>query len=125
MLNVESRKFFNRAFSTSGSALNYLALHKDNHIEQIRSCAQANDTDQMLKYLKTTSNRILANCHTIGYYSNGDRYAFWLPTIESDSTKEAFMTKTPEEIYNSDLAPAMDAMFGMTSYVYIEFRSLN
>lgn len=115
MLNVESRKYFNRAFSSSGSALRYTALRKGNHIKQIKMCAKVNGTDpeKYFEYLKTTSNLILANCYAIGY-------GVWLPTIESANTKGAFLTKAPEEIYNSDLAPATDAMFGITSHVHIE-----
>lgn len=117
MLNIESRKYFNRAFTSSGSALNFYVLRKENHIEQIRKCSQINGIDQMVEYLKTTSNIILGKCCVVGTHSNGDRYSMWLPTIENASTSGAFLTRTPEEIYNLDLAPAVDVMFGLNSHV--------
>lgn len=39
------------------------------------------------------------------------------PTIESSSVVGAFLTKMPEEIYNSNEAPAMDTMFSLTTEV--------
>lgn len=118
MLNAESRKYFNRAFSSSGSALNFMVLRKENHIEQIRECSHTNDINQMIEYLKTTSNLILGKCCVVGHHSDGERYSLWIPTIESASTDRAFLTRTPEEIYNLDLAPAIDVMFGFNSHVF-------
>lgn len=119
MLNVESRKYFNRAFSSSGSAMNLFVLRKENHIEQIQKCSQTNEIDEMITYLKTTSNLILGNCTVRGFYSDGgDPYPIWIPTIERANTKGAFLTQTPAEIYNSSFVPAMDVMFSLNSHVF-------
>lgn len=117
MLNIESRKYFQRAFAASGSALNYFALRKENHLEQVRMCARTSDTNQMLKYLKTAGTIALANCCVRGYYPDGDKYPMWLPTIEKANTRGAFHTQTPQDIYNSHFAPAVDVMFGLNSHV--------
>lgn len=116
MLNMESRKYFNRAYSSSGSALNFFVLRKENHIKQVQMCAQTNELSQMLEYLKTTNDTILAHCCTSDGPGCG-HYPIWTPTIENTSTTGAFLTKTPEEIYNSDLSLTMDAMFSINSQV--------
>lgn len=94
MFNAESRKYFNRAYCSSGTAFNPFALREENHIEQVKQCAKTNRIDQMLQYLKTTNYSILANCCMLGYHADGDLYPIWLPTIEDNSTENAFLTKT-------------------------------
>lgn len=43
----------------------------------------------------------------------------WVPTIESSSAVGAFVTKPPNEVYNSDEAPVMDVMFSFNSKVFV------
>lgn len=95
-----------------------MIVRKENHFKQIRDCSQINEIDQMIKYLKTATNLILGKCHVVGHHSDGERYLLWTPTIENARIERAFLTRMPEEIYNLDLAPAMDIMFGFTSNVF-------
>lgn len=41
----------------------------------------------------------------------------WVPTIEPTCAKDAFLTKTLDEIYSSDDAPRLDTLFSFTPYV--------
>lgn len=114
MINEESRKYFQRAFSMSGSALQYYVLwaYNNNREEQIQNCAKTNDTQKIIELLKTASGRALLNCNKPG----------WNPTIESTHTKDAFLTQSPDDIYNSSEAPIIDTMFSFASKVSHRFQ---
>lgn len=115
MINEQSRKYYNRAFSSSGTAINFFALHRINHMERVQKCFQTNDVGHLIEYLKVADRSILMNCYP--FIIPDDLYPVWVPTIESPTAGDAFLTKTPYEIYNSDQAPMMDAIFGFTSQV--------
>lgn len=113
MLNTESRKYFYRTFSGSGSAFSYDALIKGNNIDKVKECTKINNTEKLVHFLKTANSSTLTDCHPAN-----DIIFEWLPTIESPNTVGAFITKTPEEIYNSDEAPIMDTLFSFTNKVW-------
>lgn len=115
MINEESREYYSRAFSSSGTAINFFALHRINHLERVQKCFQANDMGHLIEYLKVADRSILMNCYP--FIIPDDLYPVWVPTIENANASDAFLTKTPYEIYNSDKAPQMDAIFGFTSQV--------
>lgn len=121
MLNEISRKYFQRAFSTSGSAFSYYVLRRRIHNKHIQKCSKTNETSQMIEYLKTTNSRILARCYAVGH--SDEVYPVWVPTFENPQKRGAFLSQSPEDIYNSDKAPVMDTMFGFASQVFpLQFR---
>lgn len=115
VINKESRKFFNRAYSTSGTALSFFALHRTNHLDRVQKCFQTNESDQLVAYLKVADRSILVKCHP--FIIPDDLYPVWVPTIENANVNGAFITKTPDDIYQSNLASKIDAVFGFTSQV--------
>lgn len=117
MLNEESRKYFNRALAMSSTAFNYYALFEPNHLKRMQDYTKVEDNAKLIEYLKNADSKTLANCYQTGNLELILLDSPWVPTIESPSTKGAFITKTPEEIYNSDAAPVMDTMFSFNSQV--------
>ena len=116
MVNEESRKYFNRAYAASSSSLTFYALRRTTHLQPIRECSQLDQIDEIIDYLKTTSVETLAKC-----YSNRNMNCIllnWAPTIEPSGTIGAFLNRSAEEIYKSDSAPVMDALFSFTSQVF-------
>lgn len=108
MINAESRKYFKRAFSMSGSAYQLYVLRRFDRMKQIQNCTQINDTNEIIAFLKTANNSMLVNCN------NNE----WIPTIENSNAKAAFLTHTLDSIFNSvELSPKMDAMFSFASQV--------
>lgn len=118
VLNLESRKYFNRAYLASGVALDYFALHEPDHLGRLYEFSKTQDKKQLIKYLKSTDSQILAECYSTLDFGNVLVSLPWVPTIESPLTKGAFLTKTPEEILNSNEAPVMDILFSFTSEVF-------
>lgn len=107
MLNAESRKYFNRAYSSSG-VVSRFHLRRDNHVEYLRQCLQINETGYgFAEILKTANTTALAECN----------YLRWIIFIESPNTPGAFITQSLDEIYNSDSAPKVDAMFSIATQV--------
>lgn len=106
ILNEQSRKYFNRAFAMSGSALHSypLSLIKGNNLKPMQNCTKINDVDELAKHLATTDVRNLLEY-------NKDNMMTWAPTIERLNAPNAFLVKSPEEIYNSSKAPVLDTMF--------------
>lgn len=115
MINEESRRYYNRALSSSGTAMNFFALKRINHLERVQKCFQTNNMGHLIQYLKVADRNILMNCYP--FIIPDDLYPVWVPTIENPNASVAFLTKTPSEIYNSEKAPQMDAIFGFTSQV--------
>lgn len=116
MLNGESRKYFKRSFMFSATAfVPSVVSRKRNHAQQIRDCLQIIEENDLIESLKTQNSTVLARCHP--YIFPSDLDLFWAPTIENYRTRGAFMTKTPDEIYNSDNAPSLDAVFSFNSQV--------
>lgn len=115
MLNEESRKYFNRAFVISNSAFSGLALSSKNHVQHIQECSQFKQIDDLVKYVKTSDFATLRTCYATKF--PGELFTYWTPTIEIPTAVGAFMTKTPDEILNSDKAPVLDAMFSFASQV--------
>lgn len=117
MLNEKSRKYFNRAYISSSSAFDAYAIRRTDHVKLVQNCTQLNDIDQIIEYLKTTPmEKILYGCHPLETIKGSVLYK-WVPTIEAPNTPGAFLTKTPNEIYNSTDAPAIDVMFDFMAEV--------
>lgn len=95
--------------------MSFFALKRINHLERVQKCFQANDMGHLIEYLKVADRNILMNCYP--FIIPDDLYPVWVPTIENRNASDAFLTKTPYEIYDSDEAPQMDAIFGFTSQV--------
>lgn len=117
MLNEESRKYFNRAFALSSSALNHYVLYEPNHLERMQNFSNIQEKQKLVEFLKTADSGDLAKVQTTNDFGNILLEAPWVPTIESFGTKGAFIAKSPEEIYKSDEAPVMDVMFSFDSQV--------
>lgn len=126
MLNEESRKYFNRALVISNTAFSGTALFKENHVEHMQKCLQIKETNDIVEFIKTSNITILRDCYSIEYLSHTPPH--WTPTIEIPNAISPFLTKTPDEIYSSDNAPVMDAMFSFATQVCREkklfFRSV-
>ncbi|XP_031627086.1 esterase B1-like [Contarinia nasturtii] len=123
MLNEESRKYFQRALLLSSTALNYYTLYEPNHLERMQKHSNIQDKDELVEYLKTLDSDTLSQCETTSDFGTILLQSHWVPTIEDSKTKGAFLTKHPEEIYQSDEAPAMDTVLSMTSQEYITFNT--
>lgn len=107
MLSQQSRKYFKRAFLSSGSAGERL-FREGNNVKEIQECLQINKTGgDLVEYLKTANVSELSNCN----------YLTWIWTIESSEVPGAFISNNPDEIYKSDKAPIMDTMFSFGSQV--------
>lgn len=116
MLNPESGKYFTRVFAISGSALGSYAIYKNSQLEQVRECSNTSRIVDVINFVKTADSKVLLSCYPV----NANRFrTVWLPTIESLLVVDAFMTTTPEEMYRTIQAPAMDSMFSITTQVYI------
>lgn len=83
----------------------------------MQECSQVNDANKLIEYLKTADTKVLAACHTTNTLGKILLQVPWVPTIEKSTATNAFLTKTPEEIYNSYDAPVMDALFTFASKV--------
>ena len=116
MLNEESRKYFNRAFVMSSTALNSYAFRKANHVQHLQEYSKTCKMNDLIEYLKKTNATVLNKSYRFDYFGNVV-HPTYVPTIENPNAIGAFMTKTPEELYRSDSAPIMDAMFSFTSQV--------
>lgn len=64
MLNEESRKYFNRAFTLSSTALNYYVLHEPNHLERMQNFSQIQDKQKLIDYLKTADGADIVKIQT-------------------------------------------------------------
>lgn len=120
MLNEESRKYFSRAFLSSGTAFSYFALSRANHLERMQQFSKINDNNELIEYLKSADEKVLAECRQFMGFEKLLGSA-WTPTIESADTNGAFITKRPEEMYKSGSGTAMDVLFSFTSRVNTSF----
>lgn len=118
MLNEESRKYFHRAFVLSNTAFAPFAIRKSNHIRRIHKCTRIFGITKMVEYLKVANATILSKCRQYLNFLNPP----WVPTIESQGG--GFLIKMPDDIYDSDKAPAMDTMFSFTNQVTISRMKL-
>lgn len=110
MLNEESRKYFTRAYLSSGSA-SYWKVQHFNHTRQLQQCLEVNATGkELIEFMKTANYTTLFKCN----------YLTWIVFYERPNATNAFMTKTPDEIYSSDNPPVMDTMFSIASQVCIK-----
>lgn len=116
MLNEQSRKYFKRAFMFSGTAFVPTVVQQNwNHVQQIQDCLQIIELNDLIENLKIENTTVLARCYP--YTFPADLNLNWAPTIESVGTTGAFLTQTPEKIYNSGNAPSMDVVFSFNSQV--------
>lgn len=118
MLNEESRKYFNRAYIASSSALNFHSLRRFNHTKTVQKCSQLENIDEIIAHIKTASADILGACNSTRSMEN--ILLTWVPTVEPAGAIRPFLDATPEQIYNSNNAPVMDALFSFTSQVFIQ-----
>lgn len=116
LLNKESRKYFHRAYLSSSSAFSHYALTKANNLQQLRDFVKINDTKELIEYLRIAESGFLSTKYPFEFLKT--LTVPWIPTIETPNSIEAFMTKTPDEIYNSDEAPVVDTMFSFNSKVF-------
>lgn len=118
MLNVNSRKYFQRAYASSGTAFSSFSLRRRNHMQLLQNCSHLNDVTKIIEYLKETdAMKILFDCYPA---ENGTRRV-WAPTIEMPTAVDPFLTKTPNDIYDSNDAPVMDAMFSFSEEVSLHW----
>lgn len=85
-------------------------------MQHVQECSKINELDKLIEYLKVESGDTLANCYPFVFSNDLD--PVWVPNIEKPNTKGAFLTKSLEEIYNSNDAPIMDSMFGFMAQVF-------
>lgn len=104
----------------SSSALSSYLIRKASQLPQIQECSRINDTTKLIEFLKVANASELSECYAIKptYFQT-----IWVPTIESASVVGAFLTKMPEEIYNSNEAPVMDTMLSLTTQVFFLFQN--
>lgn len=115
MLNKESRKYFHRAYLTSGSALTSFALSKNDHMQRMQEFFKIYDADELIERLKIVDSEFLA---TQFYWDASKSLTFpWVPTIEGPNAFDAFMTETPEEIYASGKASVKDTLYSINTKV--------
>ena len=111
----------------SGTALSPLVdlSFGSNHPKQILRCLQIDEINlsDLIEKLKITNTTTLSLCHSLPV--PGETDSIWTPTIESEHTPGAFMTKTPDEIYNSGKGPKMDVMISFTLQVCIKSQSID
>lgn len=123
MLNEESRKYFTRAVPVSGSPYSYFALKTEDHLQRMYDCSKTTDQKSLVEYLKTASLEEIQQCKWETSWGNTINPK-WVPTIEKPDAKMAFITQSPDDIYNSDNAPVMDVLFSFSNNVccriYIE-----
>lgn len=116
MYNEQSRKYFKRAYAASGTMFTATVFNKTTHWHRMPECFGVNgNRDQILEFLKTADARILSKCCPFAY--PGEIQLYWVPTIENPNATGAFLTQTPEEIFNAKKAPIMDTMFSFASKV--------
>lgn len=110
MLNKVSRALVNRAFYSSGTALDpvFYPWRRPDQLEQMKTCYQINDTAALIDFLKTANSSSFTRCTS----------PIWIPVIENSTACKAFLTDEPENILNSLDAPAMDTMFSFTFQVF-------
>lgn len=123
MLNEESRKYFNRVLAMSGSVFSYFALTEGNHLKQMHECTNTTEINKIIGFMKATSSNVIVKCQFKKDWGLTIKPK-WVPTIEKPGTVGAFLTKSPDEIYNSDKAPVMDTLFSFTSQVTIMMLSM-
>lgn len=116
MLNKRSRTYFKRAYAASGSPFSYFALTEGNHTSQLQDCSNTKDMTKLLNYLKTTDSKTIRKCQFAEDWGKTLKPE-WVPTIEKPGTLGAFITQSPDDIYNSNDAPFMDALFSFTNQV--------
>lgn len=114
MLNKKSRSFFTRSFAASGTSLNYYGYRKNNHLQQIQKCLNIYDVNKLVDYLKVAQPSDLFKCNVLDFTG----IPTWTTTLECANVPDAFLTKTPDEIYNSNDAPQKDAMFSIVDQVH-------
>lgn len=118
MVNEESRKYFKRAYAASSTSVSFYALSRLNHTKPMSECSHLDKMDEIIEYVKTSSAGELAKCKADRDLNN--ILLTYGPSVEPTGTVGAFVTKATasEEIYASDRAPIMDAMFSFASEVH-------
>lgn len=81
----------------------------------MQKCSQYKQIDDLVKYVKTSDFATLRKCYATKF--PGEIFTYWTPTIEIPTAVRAFMTKSPNEIFDSDKAPVLDVMFSYASQV--------
>lgn len=124
MLNVDSVKYFKRAYLSSSSAFSpFYAFPNGNHLDKMKQCFKIEDQEKLIEFLKTANSIQLSACQTFKP-KNIDNVP-WGPTIENPATVGAFKIKSTDELYNSDDSPAIDTLFSFNSQVFEIVNFLN
>lgn len=100
-----------------GSAFNYFALTEGNHVDRMKECSKLTDLNQIIEYVKTNDSENILQCYLDTPWGKTLKPS-WAPTIEIPSANRAFITQSPDEIYNSNDAPIVDALFSFASQVF-------
>lgn len=124
MLNPQSRSYFQRAFASSGAALIFSVVRKTNHVKLLQECTGIYDIEVLKDYLTLADADLLRTCSPFNS-KLGAILTPWVPSVERESINGAFLTKTPEDIYNSNEAPVMDTMFTFNAQVIIVFKFIS
>lgn len=78
-------------------------------MQKIHDCLGINETgNSLVEYMKAADSDTLKKCNE----------TFWFLSIEPPSATNAFLTKTPKEIYTSDKPPVLDILFATASLVF-------
>lgn len=116
LLNEESRKYFNRAYLSSSSVFSHYALHRANHLQGMKDFTGISADEELIKYLRTANSDFLSKHYPFTYGKS--LTPPWVPTIEHTNAVRPFITKTPDEIYGTGEAQAIDIMFSFNSKVF-------
>lgn len=83
-------------------------LSSGNQLSQVYRCLGFKGTHaELVDYIKTASAATLTRCNWLA----------WILHIESPNATKPFITQTPDEIYDSNEPPVVDAMFTFASEV--------
>lgn len=120
LLNEESRRYFNRAYLSSSSAFSHYALREANHLRGMKDFTKISADEELIGYLRTANSDFLSKHYPFTYGKS--LTPPWVPTIEHTNAVRPFITKTPDEIYGSGEAQAIDIMFSFNSKVFCQIK---
>lgn len=83
----------------SGSILSYFAFDTMNHLQRMYKCANTNDKETLIEFLKTANADKIVECGYQKTFGN-TLDANWVPTIEKPDAKIPFITQLPEDLLN-------------------------
>lgn len=120
LINEESSKYFNRAFLSSSTVFSHYALATSNHFQRMQEFVKIYDKMKLIEYLKTADSGFLSTQYPFDFPKI--LLLPFVPTIESSNSVNPFLTKSPKEIYETEMAAVKDVMFSFSSKVFIYQR---